>query len=730
MLLALTMPDLTLHIAPHAPWLALTVLSVALAGLGIWAYRFGFPPLTPVARRLLPLLRVLSLLAILWLFVQPVLERTLPASGRRVVVLKDVSASMALAAAPGGASRAQAADEAARQVQGALRGRARVETREFAAGLQALSAGDSARGAGREATALGEALAALAALPADQQPDGVVVLSDGITNAGRDPVAAARTLGVPVHTLVTGEALGADRAIAEIEASAQARVGDATPVRVHVRSSEPKGAPIEVTLREDGRVLGSAKVAAPGPGLEALAQMRVTPARAGLGVWTASVAALAGDAVPQNDARQVAVPVARAKLGVLIVAPGLDWDLAFLRRALSGDSALAIDTRVRQRGGAWRSLESRREGALDAGALHGVAVVVLAGIAGPDIGAPFDAALAAFVREGGGLLLLGSDAPGLARYARGALGRELALQRAGADPAGAGTLAPQPEPAAADEILAWDDDPARGAQAWRAAAPLADVLALRASAADRVLVKGTLSETPLLFSRRVGRGPVMMINGTGYWRWSLSGTDALAAERGKRLWRHVVRWLSEPVQGEPLRVQPEHWLVAGGERVKLLATLQDDAFRPIADARVEGSASDGHGHSVALAFTPRGNGGYEAVLPAPAPGRWQVQVRARGAGPQARDLGHARSEFAVDTWSLEALRSDPDSAALALVAEASGGRHAHARDAAAWARALETRELTRRRTSSLRLWESPWVFAIIILMLASEWIWRRRRGLP
>ncbi len=721
------MPDLSLHLAPHAPWLALAAISLALAALGIWAYRFGFPPLTALARRVLPALRVLALLAIVWLLAQPVLEQALPASGRHVYILEDVSSSMALAATPTGGSRAKLAADAAAQVASALRGRARVDVRGFAATLVGGSVGDTARAGDREATALGEALASLAALPADQQPDGVVVISDGITDAGRDPVAAARTLGVPVHTLVTGDALGADRAIAEIEASSQARVGEATPVRVHVRSSEPRGAAIDVTLREDARVLATAKVAAPGPGLEAVAEMHVTPARAGLGVWTASVAPLRGDAVPRNDARQVAVPVAPGKTGVLIIAPGLDWDLTFLRRALQGDSGVALDTRVRQRGGAWRALESGREGALEVSALHGVSVVVLDGIAAPDVGAAFDAALANFVREGGGLMLLGADAPGLTRYARGALGRELVIERAGADPAAAGALSPQVEPAAADLVLAWDDDPARGAQAWRAAAPLQDVLAMRASGADRVLVRGASSQTPLLFSRHVGRGPVLMVNGSGLWRWSLSGNDELAAERGKRLWRHLARWLAEPVQGEPLRVQPEHWLVSGGEDVKLLATLQDDAFRPIAGARVEGSANDGHGHDLPLTFTARGSGGYEAVLPSPPPGRWQVQVRASDKG---RDAGHARSEFAVDTWSLESLRSEPDSAALALVAEASGGRHAHARDAAGWARALETRELTRSRTSSTRLWESPWVFAVVIAMLAAEWIWRRRRGLP
>ena len=60
--------------------------------------------------------------------------------------------------------------------------------RGFAAELQ----GDTAKaGDARDATALGDALGALAELPLERRPDGVIVVSDGVVNAGTDPVAAA-----------------------------------------------------------------------------------------------------------------------------------------------------------------------------------------------------------------------------------------------------------------------------------------------------------------------------------------------------------------------------------------------------------------------------------------------------------------------------------------------------------------------------------------------------------
>ncbi len=525
------MTDFTLHFAPRAPWVLLAFGTIAAVALSFWVYRFAMPPVPPLWRRALAVARALVLLALLWLLGQPVLERALPASGRRVTVLVDRSASMELPERRGGGPRSEMAARVARDVAAALRSRAQVREAGFAAALL----GDSAKaGEGRDASALGDALASLAALPVERRPDGVVVVSDGVVNAGADPVAAARALGVPVHTVLVGAPLGADRAVASVETGASARVGEPTPVVVRVLSSEPRGAAVPVRLMDGERELAHGTVTAPGAGVEASVTLRVTPSRPGLAVWTARVGALDGDAAPLNDARQVAVPVLPGKLGVLIVSAGLQWDLAFLRRALLGDTTLTVATRVRERSG-WRDVGGGGGGAGSAAPaaadLRGIAVVVLDGLAASDVSPAFDAALADFVRNGGGLLVLPGATPGLLGVDRGRLGAALHV-----DGVDAAVSEERPKPsAAAGELLAWDDDPARSAQAWRAAGPLAYVQRIQPGDGDRVLLESQEDGPPLLLSRRIGRGPVLMLNGAGFWRWSLSANDAQAGERAKRL---------------------------------------------------------------------------------------------------------------------------------------------------------------------------------------------------
>jgi hypothetical protein len=712
--------DLSLHLAPNAPALWIALASLVLIALSLWAYRFAMPPLPERARRLLPVLRAVALVILAWLIAQPVLERARSGRSAHLVVLLDRSRSMDLPAGPGGASRATEAQAAVEAISRAWRGRASVRVVPFATRL----GGDSAAVGARGATALGDALAALPLSPEGQELDGVVVVSDGAVNAGEDPVAAARALGVPVHTVLTGVARGPDRAVTEVEASTAARVGEATPVRVHIATSEARGVAITTRLLDGGRELSRATVISPGAGLEAIADFRITPARPGLAVWTARIDSLTGETTTANDARQVALEVAPGRLGVLVLSAGLNWDLAFVRRAWLGDSGVSLRTLTRESGG-WREVESGRLlGTTGAQDLKTQAAVVLDALSPDELGPEMDAALEAFVRSGGGLLALGGPAPGLARYHGGRLGAQLALGVDQTSPLRTGS----PEPTAeASELLSWDDDPPRGERAWRAAAPLTDLTPVAPGGGDRVLIALRGGGPPLLLARHIGRGQALFVNGSGLWRWSLSGHDDLSAERGRRLWRRLVRWLAEPVQGEPLRVKPERWLTARGEPVRLFASLQNTDFKPVAGAALEGEALDAAGRATRLAFQPRAAGSYEATLEDPAPGHYRVTVRATKGGVE---LGRASSEFAVDHWSLEEARAEPDSVTLAAVASATGGRATSAAAAAAWATSIPTRAIARARSDSLRLWESPWVFGLIVGLLSVEWAWRRRRGLP
>src|SRR5262249_20082380 len=158
-------------------------------------------------------------------------------------------------------SRAAAAARLATALRRGSSGASETIVLPFAATLES----DTSQGANRSQTAIGDALEQLAGTAMGQRATSVALVSDGAANAGSDPVAAARALGLPVHTIAVGEGGSLDRVVTGIEAPNEGRVGQSEPVRVHLASSEPRGQSLPVRLFENGREIAHGQAIAPGP---------------------------------------------------------------------------------------------------------------------------------------------------------------------------------------------------------------------------------------------------------------------------------------------------------------------------------------------------------------------------------------------------------------------------------------------------------------------------------
>lgn len=179
-------------------------------------------PVAPRWRRLLPTaLLCLALAGLVLALARPEATVAVPVERASVMLVMDGSGSMAatdvspsrLAAARAAAERFL--DEVPEELQVGYLDYSdaphattspTADRAEVLAGLAALRADGG--------TATGEALAAaLDALPAEQgrgdrPPAAIVLLSDGATTVGRDPVEIAREAGVPIHTVALGTAGG------------------------------------------------------------------------------------------------------------------------------------------------------------------------------------------------------------------------------------------------------------------------------------------------------------------------------------------------------------------------------------------------------------------------------------------------------------------------------------------------------------------------------------------
>jgi len=213
-------------------------------------------------------------------------------------------------------------------------------------------------------TRLGEALARVL----DQEPGGVlagvIVLTDGVNNAGIDPAAAVSALataGVPVHTLGIGsDRLPINVRVADLLVPSRVFPGDRFAVTAYLQSQGLAGQTVRVELADvsaadatagdsptgtiAGRVIDTTE-AVLGAGGELVAVRfdvpgLVTPGRRDLAV---RVIPPATDRTPADNRQVAEVEVVDRVTQVLLMAGGPSREYQFMRNVLERDKSVAVD---------------------------------------------------------------------------------------------------------------------------------------------------------------------------------------------------------------------------------------------------------------------------------------------------------------------------------------------------------------------------------------------------
>ena len=248
---------------------------------------------------------------------------------------------------------------------------------------------------GRDGTDLAAAIRrALAEVPPDSAAR-VVLITDGVATRGDTMAAAAAAVAaeIPVDVVPLEQRPVPDVRVVALRAPSRADAGEAMDLRLV--TSSPAPAEIEIRLRRDGELISKArtKIAAG----EDVLRIREKAPGAGLHRYDVEISALdpALDQAPEDNSGSSFVRV-RGQAAALVLE-GESGKGAFIAKALS-ESAFRVD-------------ESNATGVpSDLGGLAGYDVVVLSDIRASDLSPGQLDAIASYVRDlGGGLVLMGGD---------------------------------------------------------------------------------------------------------------------------------------------------------------------------------------------------------------------------------------------------------------------------------------------------------------------------------
>ena len=234
---------------------------------------------------------------------------------------------------------------------------------------------------------------------------------------------------------------------------------------------------------------------------------------------------------------------------------------------------------------------------------------------------------------------------------------------------------------------------------------------------------------PALVVQRYGHGKSGALLIGDMWRWQMAGKSK--DDDLPRAWRQIVRWLVTDVRSRvELTTNPDSG--AAGQGRKLIVKVRTEEFKPLGFANVELSVlpNGDESQAVDLSVDPAGTetGAFESLYIPREEGGYVARAVVRD--ENGKTIGDVEAGWASNPAADEFSSLQPNIALMKDIATRTGGRVLDASELKEWAQELPSKQSPVMDTFQTPLWHLPWMFAVALLLLVTEWWLRRRHWLP
>ena len=712
-------------------WLLLLAL-IAAGSLTYWVYYRTTPALPRPRRVLLGGLRFLSLALLVVLLFEPVIRQLdrdeVPPT---LAVLVDNTQSLGPRDTASDSASASAAVRSA--VVKALNEIDEAVSQVFFFGASTRSAYTSPEAVtdslnfSAPRTDIANALSTVQQELAQDNLSGVLLISDGQYNTGRNPLYVADRYPVPIHTVVVGDTTRQrDLQVSRITTNDIAYTGTELPVQVGLRVEDYPGERVTVSLSQDGSVLDSESVNLPGGAVQVPVDLSFTPRQQGLQQFQVHVTELAGEITHRNNRGTFTVRVLDSKKQVLLLGAAPGPDVAATRQLLENASNITVQSYIQKSQGTFY------EGSLPE-TFADVDAVVLAGYPGPTADeAVMERLSGAIADEDLPVLFLltrQTDLEALSTHFQEVLPTFPEAVRPGFISASmilttAGLQHPVLELPAIDLKLLPSLPPLLYNESRWQTTPDASVLAT-------TQVQGVDLQDPLLVVRRRAGHRSAAFLGAGTWRWQNLPADlGEATSFWPALFSNLLQWASTPTNDRRVRVQPTREVFAGGETVAFTGQVYNESLDPIENASLSLHLEAPDGARYPYSMEAVGNGRYMLEIGSLPEGTYSYAATATQEGDT---LGSDQGSFAVGQLSLEFKETRADVGLMRQLAQRSGGSFFFSDSLEGLSQQLAqagTFEASyREETTETRLWHLYSLLGVVMVLLTAEWFFRKRSGM-
>ena len=696
--------------------------------LSLFVYRSTVPPVSSVKRYALISLRSIGLFLLFLLLGEPLLSLVTHSVDQPIIaVLVDNSQSMTI---PDRAGRRDGTLKLILRsdVWKKISKDGRLTYSIFDAKARNLSAiADDSLTLKGEETNIADALKSVKQTSATSNLQAVVLITDGNSTIGMNPLYEAEELGVPVFTIGVGDTIEQkDLLIRKVLTNEIAYAGTKVPVNVTVHSAGFGGERVQVSLRNGATILDEKSLTLDIGTHDYLVPLSFVIEKEGMQKFTAEVSNLPEEITPQNNRMNFFMKVLKSKLRVALIAGTPSQDAAFIRRSMASDKNIDITAFIEQNDGRFY------ENTLNADTIKTFDCVVLVGfptehsnsrtlqmvLDAASVEQPFLIILSRTIDFG----KLHTLDPLLPFTVESVASNELQV------------FATVPETQRNNPILKISTS-SNTVEVWSKLPPVFHQQGnFRSKIESEVLATVRLQSIqladPFIVARKVNKNKSLAVLGYGLWRWNMlsdagSGADQMLAH----FVGNAIHWLTTQEDSRRIRVQSSKHVYTTQDAVEFTAQVYDDNYQPRDNAQIEVHVQN-ESETSSIVLNSLGSGQYQGEFESLRESEYKftATVMVNGAA-----IGSDQGTFSVGGLNAEFIETRMNKSLLQQIAAQTGGRYYDSGNFESFSHdvtmmpSFKPRDIS--KSAEIEIWNSRWMLALVVFIFALEWLLRKRNGM-
>ncbi len=236
------------------------------------------------------------------------------------------------------------------------------------------------------------------------------------------------------------------------------------------------------------------------------------------------------------------------------------------------------------------------------------------------------------------------------------------------------------------------------------------------------------SQLPLLFSSNVASSRSIVLNGFNFWKWNLQPDNSVNT-LFDRFISNAIKWLFANNNQKRIFVNTSKDIYNSNESIDFIGNAYDESLSPRDDATFDIKiSSKNFEKTLKLVSTQKGK--YEGTTNISQPGNFNYSANISLPGEQSKIV---TGKFAIAEINLENINFVLNSNYLKFISNITSGKSFDVKDYSNLFEELN--KLSERKTKNkivekkYSIWTNEWILVLIVLLLAFEWLIRKKKGM-